>query len=107
MAKTRITISLDVELAERIRQHAEQAGLDVSAYVTSAASRLMAEQDEIEARFSKIDAEIADVMAGAEEAEPAPPVGEDLTEEQRRFIEHVAYLMSGEALPAVRPHDAA
>ena len=107
MTKARITISLDAGLADRIRVHAERSGMDVSAYLTSAAARLMAEQDEIEARFSKVDAEIASVMSEAEPPPPSPAVQEELTDEQRRFVEHVSYLMSGDVLPAVRPHDAA
>lgn len=43
MVKTRISISLEQEQAERIRRHAERAGMDVSAYLVHAATRQMAE----------------------------------------------------------------
>jgi uncharacterized protein (DUF1778 family) len=46
--KTRITISLEQEQAERIRRHAERAGMDVSAYVVHSATRHMVETEAIE-----------------------------------------------------------
>ncbi|MCS0599941.1 hypothetical protein NX794_01600 [Streptomyces sp. LP11] len=41
MAKTRISISLEQDQAERIRQHAEPAGTDVSAYLVHALSGVL------------------------------------------------------------------
>lgn len=65
MAKTRISISLEQEQAERIRRHAERAGLDVSAYLVHAATRQMAETETIEAQFASVDALIAAAEAEA------------------------------------------
>ncbi|MEW1868645.1 hypothetical protein AB0420_10865 [Streptomyces caelestis] len=48
MAKTRISISLEQGQDERIRQHAERAGMGVSEYLVHAATRQMAESDAIE-----------------------------------------------------------
>jgi uncharacterized protein (DUF1778 family) len=45
MGETRISISLDPDHAERIRAHAERAGMDVSAYLVNAATRQMAEAE--------------------------------------------------------------
>ncbi|QDY77710.1 hypothetical protein FQU76_15660 [Streptomyces qinzhouensis] len=59
MAKTRISISLDSAHAERIRAHAERAGMDVSAYLVNAATRQMAEVEAAEAQFARLDAVVA------------------------------------------------
>ncbi|MET9291497.1 hypothetical protein [Streptomyces sp. NPDC003077] len=64
MAKARMSISLDQERAERIRQHAERCGMDVSAHLVHAAVRQMAETEAIEARFAGVDALIAAAEAG-------------------------------------------
>lgn len=97
MAKTRLSISLEADQADRIREHADRAGMDVSAYMTNAAAKQMAETDAIEAQFAKIDAEIAHVEA---EAAKLPPVPEatyaDLTEEERHKVDEVLDLMFGQ-----------
>lgn len=74
MAETRISISLEQDQAERIRQHAERAGMDVSAYLVHAATRQMAESDAIEEQFADVDALIAraEQAAGVLPAELAP-----------------------------------
>ncbi|MFJ5727884.1 plasmid mobilization protein [Streptomyces paradoxus] len=99
MAKTRICISLDQDQAERIRQHAERAGMHVSAYLVHAATRQMAESDAIEEQFAEVDALIA--RAGwAPDGLPAEPAREpaaELTEQER--------LEAEEALDLVRGHD--
>lgn len=97
MAKTRISISLDGDQAERIRRHAERAGLDVSAYLVAAATRQMAETEAIEEQFSDVDALIARAEAEAK-ALPAEPdeVGPELTEQERRDVEAALGLVYGE-----------
>ncbi|MEV7089765.1 hypothetical protein AB0O07_28410 [Streptomyces sp. NPDC093085] len=96
MAKTRISISLESEHAERIRAHAERAGMDVSAYLVNAATRQMAEVEAAEAQFAEIDALIA---AAEEEAGALPPLPEpaegDLTEEERREVRAAMDLVHG------------
>jgi uncharacterized protein (DUF1778 family) len=74
MAKARITISLEQDQAERIRRHAERAGMSVSAYLVHAATRQMAESDAVEEQFAEVDALIAQAERAAEElaAEPGP-----------------------------------
>ncbi|WP_405019706.1 ribbon-helix-helix protein, CopG family [Kitasatospora sp. NBC_00070] len=82
-AKTRISISLDRDHAERIREHAERAGTDVSAYLVNAATRQMAEAEAAEAQFARIDAMIAAAEAEAEAAE-LPPLRRSPTASSRR-----------------------
>ncbi|MFD3734113.1 plasmid mobilization protein [Streptomyces sp. NPDC058632] len=73
MARARISISLERDQAERIRQHAERAGMDLSAYLVHAATRQMAESDAIEEQFAEADALIAraEQAASGLPAEPA------------------------------------
>ncbi|GGR36544.1 ribbon-helix-helix protein, CopG family [Streptomyces netropsis] len=108
MAKTRISISLEQEQAERIRRHAERAGLDVSAYLVHAATRQMAETETIEAQFAAVDALIAaaEVEAAGASPEADAPVGE-LTEQERREVEAALDLVYGADRPGARPGEAA
>jgi sugar phosphate isomerase/epimerase len=108
MAKTRITISLDPEHAERIREHAERAGLDVSAYLVNAATRQMAEADATEAQFARIDAVIAAAEEAAAELSPLPePTDADLTEEERQRVAEALALVYGPDSPTAHPGNAA
>jgi len=108
MAKTRISISLDEAQAERIKEHAERAGLDVSAYLVHAATRQMAETDAIEEQFSGVDALIARAEAEADalSAEPTDSGGE-LTEQERREVEEALGLVHGADHGAGHPGRAA
>ncbi|WCH91225.1 ribbon-helix-helix protein, CopG family [Streptomyces moderatus] len=101
MAKTRISISLERDQAERIRQHAERAGVDVSAYLVHAATRQMAESDAIEEQFVEVDTFIARVeqAAGVLPTEPA----EELTEQERREVEEALGLVQGRDRQIRRP----
>ncbi|MGA5447713.1 hypothetical protein ACPCVO_13805 [Streptomyces umbrinus] len=105
MAKARITISLEQDQAERIRQHAERVGMDVSAYLVHAATRQMAESDAIEEQFAEVDALIAraEQAAGVLPAEPAP----ELTEQERRDVEEALGLVQGRDRQGRRPGHAA
>ena len=108
MAKSRISISLEPHQADRIRAHAERAGLDVSAYLVNAAIRQMAEVEAIEAQFTAVDAVIA--AAGAEDTslEPLPETPPDaLTEEERLQVQEAMDLVYGNDRAATRPTDAA
>ncbi|MGW5968928.1 hypothetical protein [Streptomyces sp. NPDC055186] len=95
MAKTRININLERDQAERIRQHAERAGMDVSAYLVHATTRQMAESDAIEEQFAEVDALIAWAERAADglPAEPAP----ELTEQERREVEEALEFAHGQA----------
>lgn len=95
--RTRISISLEQEQADRIRRHAERAGLDVSAYLVHAATRQMAETEAIEEQFSGVDALIAraEAEAAALSAEPDDAAPE-LTEQERRDVEAALNLVYGE-----------
>ncbi|MGQ4731747.1 plasmid mobilization protein [Streptomyces sp. Ju416(a)] len=96
MAKTRISISLDQEQAERIRRHAERAGMDLSAYLVHAATRQMAESDAIEEQFAGVDALIARAESEADAlAEEPETSAEELTEQQRRDVEAALALVHG------------
>lgn len=108
MAKTRISISLDQEQAERIRWHAERAGVDVSAYLVHAATRQMAETEAIEAQFAEVDTVIAAAEAAAGQMPPASGVAEaELTEQERREVEEALGLVHGADRRAGRPGEAA
>lgn len=108
MAKTRISISLDRDHAERIKAHAERAGMDVSAYLVNAATRQMAEAEAIEAQFAGIDRAIAEAEAGAGVLPVASDVtDEDLTEAERREVREAMELIYGAEGQVTRPGDAA
>ena len=109
VAKTRITISLEHGQAERIRQHAERAGLDVSAYLVHAATRQMAESDAIEEQFAEVDALIARVEAAAEglSAESTQEPVAELTEQERREVDEALGLVQGRDRQSHRPGHAA
>ncbi|WP_457031326.1 hypothetical protein [Kitasatospora sp. P5_F3] len=104
MARTRISITLDRDHAERIRAHAERAGMDVSAYLINAATRQMAETEAAEAHFAPIDAVIGAAEAEAAELPPLPEVTDDeLTEEERRQVAEALGLVHGDDVSARRP----
>ncbi|MGW0824235.1 hypothetical protein [Streptomyces sp. NPDC002845] len=106
--KTRISISLEQEQAERIRLHADRAGMDVSAYLVHAATRQMAETEAIEEQFSEVDALIAAAEAEAATLPPEPETaGPELTEQERQEVETVLNLVYGEDRANHRPGHAA
>lgn len=107
--KTRISISLEQDQAERIRQHAERAGMDVSAYLVHAATRQMAESDAIEEQFAEVDALISRAERAADglPAEPAPEPAAQLTEQERREVEEALSLAHGQDRQSRRPGHAA
>ncbi|WP_244177160.1 plasmid mobilization protein [Streptomyces albus] len=109
MAKTRISISLDQDQAERIRQHAERAGIDVSAYLVHAATRQMAESDAIEEQFAEVDAVISRAERAADglPAEPAREPAAELTEQERLEVEEALGLVRGQDRKGRRPGHAA
>ena len=109
VAKTRISISLDQDQAERIRQHAERAGMDVSAYLVHAATRQMAESDAIEEQFAEVDALIARAERAADglPAEPAREPAAELTEQERLEVEEALGLVRGPDRQGRRPRHAA
>jgi len=108
MAKTRISISLDPDHAERIRSHAERAGMDVSAYLVNAATRQMADAEAIEAQFANVDAMIASAESEAAMLEPPPETTSDeLTEEERRDVQAAMGLVYGVDNSAASSGDAA
>ncbi|WP_436984371.1 plasmid mobilization protein [Streptomyces sp. enrichment culture] len=109
MAKTRISISLDQDQAERIKQHAERAGMDVSAYLVHAATRQMAESEAIEEQFAEVDALIARAERAADglSAEPAREPAAELTEQERLEVEEALGLVRGQDRQGHRPGHAA
>jgi hypothetical protein len=109
VTKTRITISLEPSQAERIRQHADRAGMDLSAYLVHAATRQMAESDAIEAQFAEVDALIARAEEAADglPAVPTPDPAAELTEQERREVEEALGLVQGRDRQGHRPGHAA
>lgn len=107
VAKTRISISLEQEQAERIRRHAERAGLDVSAYLVHTATRQMAETEAMEAQFADVDALIAAAEAEAADAPQEDTAVGALTEQERREVEAALDLVYGADRSGARSGEAA
>jgi hypothetical protein len=59
MATRRFSISAREEIHDRIRVHADAAGVDISTYMIAAAVQQMIRDDHAAASFATIDAEIA------------------------------------------------
>jgi hypothetical protein len=88
MAKTRISISLDQERAEKIRAHADRASMNVSAYLVNAAVRQMAETNALEEQFALVDALIAAAEAEAATLpELSDSVDSELTGQERLEVQ--------------------
>ncbi|MBC3843710.1 DUF1778 domain-containing protein [Streptacidiphilus sp. 4-A2] len=89
MAKTRISISLEPDQAERIKAAAAEGGQDVSAFMVSSALVEATRRERLAAAFSHIDAAIAAAEAEAESLawEPADEVSAD---EGGRIREEIA-----------------
>ena len=90
MAKTRISISLEFDQAERIRLAAEEGGQDVSAFVVAAALTEAVRRERIAASFADIDAAIAAAEAEAESLDWPPASDAPADEESVRIREQVA-----------------
>ena len=75
MPKTRLSISLDPDDAERIRAAAARADVDVSAYVSRAALDAVKRDERAADVFAELDARI-DAMERAADEPPPPLVGE-------------------------------
>lgn len=103
MAKTRISISLDLEDAERIKAVAAESGLDVSAFLVMAGRKEAARLARIAESFADIDAAIAEAEAEAE-ALPWPP-GDDVDPGELARIE--AEIAAARATSAARRRGAA
>jgi hypothetical protein len=65
MGTKRFSISAREEIHDRIRAHAEAAGVDISTYMIAAAVQQMIRDDQAAASFATIDAEIAADTAGS------------------------------------------
>lgn len=89
MARTRISISLDPEDAERIRAVAAEHGLDVSAFLVMAGRKEAARLARIAESFADIDAAIAEAEAEADTL-PWPPDGDVDAEELARIEAEIA-----------------
>ncbi|GAB3742598.1 plasmid mobilization protein [Nocardiopsis nanhaiensis] len=88
MAKVRISISLDPDEAERVRSHADRAGMDVSSYLVNAAIRQMVEAEAAEAEFAGVDALIAEAEGRAEDCGPVDEAADDsLSADERREVD--------------------
>jgi hypothetical protein len=64
MGTKRFSVSTRDETHDRIRAHAESAGVDISTYMIAAAVQQMIRDDQAIASFATIDAEIAADEAG-------------------------------------------
>ncbi|GHC92646.1 hypothetical protein GCM10007079_41080 [Nocardiopsis terrae] len=96
MAKVRISISLDPDEAERVRSHADRAGMDVSSYFVNAAIRQMGDAELAEAEFAGVDALIADAEGRAEHYGSVDETGDDsLNADERREVDEAMSLVYG------------
>lgn len=96
MAKVRISISLDPDEAERVRSHADRAGMDVSSYFVNAAIRQMGDAELAEAEFAGVDALIAEAEGRAEHYGPVDDAGDDsLSADERREVDEAMDLVYG------------
>lgn len=90
MPNTRFTISTDPEIQSAIRAHADSAGLDVSAYMISAAIAQMAADDAATAVFASLDAQNQIALEQAGDVPDADlPTFEDLTAEEQALVRRV------------------
>ncbi|MER5221852.1 hypothetical protein [Streptomyces flaveus] len=80
-----ITFATDLETKERVRAHAQAAGVDISTYVAAAVSAAMAHGDLVVRTFSSLDSVIAEAEA-RDSALPWPPEEEAATAEGREEI---------------------
>lgn len=83
--------------------------MDVSAYLSHAATRQMADSDAIEEQFAEVDALIARAERAADElpADPGPEPTAALTEQERREVEEALGLVQGRDRQDHRPGHAA
>ena len=93
MAKTRLSISLDEEQAERIRGYAERAGMDISSFLVSGAVHQMIMLDQADAQFAHLDA--LTERAAAEPQTGSPVEEADLTEQERTEVQAARELLLG------------
>ena len=93
MAKTRLSISLDEEQAERIRAYAERAGMDISSYLVSAAVHQMNLLDQAEAQFAHLDALMA--LAATEHETALPIEDADLSAQEQAEVQAARELLLG------------
>jgi uncharacterized protein (DUF1778 family) len=89
MAKTRISISLEPEQAERIKAAAAEGGQDVSAFMVAAALTEAIRRENVTAAFADIDAAIAAAETEAESLEWPPPEDEVDPEEAERIRQEI------------------
>ncbi|MBE3002420.1 hypothetical protein IDM40_27535 [Nocardiopsis sp. HNM0947] len=94
MAEVRISIGFDPHEAERVRSHADRAGMDVSSYVVNAVIRQMADTESTEAQFAGVDALIADAEMRADQYGP-PDAADALSAEERREADEAMGLIDG------------
>jgi uncharacterized protein (DUF1778 family) len=90
VVKTRISISLEPDQAERIKTAAAEGGQDVSAFLVSAALSEAARRARIAAAFADIDATIAAAEAEAETLEWPPAEDVPPPEEAERIRQEIA-----------------
>jgi hypothetical protein len=90
MPNVRFTVSTASEMLAAIKEHAEAAGMDVSAYVIAAAAVQMKRDDTINATLAPLDeAYRAAMEAAASLPEEEEPAFEDLSEEDQTWVREV------------------
>jgi hypothetical protein len=87
MPNVRFTVSTASEMLAAIREHAEAAGMDVSAYVIAAAAVQMKRDDAINATLAPLDEACRAAMeAAASLPQEEEPAFEDLCEEDQAWV---------------------
>jgi hypothetical protein len=72
--RTMITIAVDADTKERVRRHAEAAGVDLSTYVSAAISTAMERDDQVARAFAPLDV-LIDEAERRDERLPWPAPG--------------------------------
>ncbi|MFV2175203.1 hypothetical protein ACFHW2_12935 [Actinomadura sp. LOL_016] len=88
MVNTRFSISVDPQVHEAVKVHAEAAGMDVSGYMVAAAAAQMAADDAAAAVFAPLDADNATALDEA--VQPSgPPAFDELTPEEQKQVRRI------------------
>jgi predicted transcriptional regulator len=87
MAKTRFSVSMDADLAERVKKTAERRGEDVSSYLSRAASQAVEHDERVTELFAGIDALNAETEPAADLLPwPPPPADGKLSDAERQAV---------------------
>ncbi|MER6994222.1 hypothetical protein [Streptomyces sp. NPDC000410] len=88
MATVRFSISMPPEIRDRIKEHATEAGLDVSTFLTIAAQAQMDQQDRVKKLFAHFEQARAEAEAHADTTDTWTD-GLELTPEEQADVDAI------------------